>query len=158
MRPGDFSARLRVGHHEIAEAEMLADVLLKFVCQSLRGLLKEAHSERLCDFAYALLRRLHQERHLGVIFPDMLAKVHAGIQFLILRQIAFMQHETNIGDNSQQVVLVFFIKGNGIVVVGCHQDLRAGALTRLLLLLVERVAHSRSVLVQDDAVQRRQIG
>ena len=69
-----------------------------------------------------------------------------------------MQHEAHVRNHSQKIVLIFLIKSDSIVVIGRHQDLRAGALTGLLLLLVKGIADGRTVLMQEYAVQRRQIG
>ena len=84
MRPGDFGARVRVGDHKVSEAEMLTYIFFQFIGQSLGGFLKETDSERFGHFSDALLRRLHQEGHLGIVLADVLAKIHTGVQLFIL--------------------------------------------------------------------------
>ena len=88
----------------------------------------------------------------------MPAKVDAGVEFLVLRDVSLVEHETHVGDNTEDIVFVLLVKRYGVVVVGGHQDLRTRTLSGFLLLLVESVANCGTVLVENDIVERRQIG
>ena len=69
-----------------------------------------------------------------------------------------MQDEADVGDDAQHVALVLHVQGDGVVVVGGHQDLRAGALAEALLALVQGVADGFAVLQEDEAVQLGEVG
>ena len=118
----------------------------------------EAHAELFRHGAHALLRRLHEERQRGILLAHQAAQVDAGVDLLLLRPVALMDDETDVGDDADDVGLVFLIIVVGLVVARGHQDLGTGALAQELLLLVERVAHRLAVLLEDQLVEQRQVG
>ena len=157
-RTGDFLTGRRIRDDEVAEAEFPADEFRQVMGQGLGPLDQEARLEGRGDGPHALLGGLHQDGHLGVVLPDHPAQVDARIQFLLGRFVPPVQDEADIGDDTQHVGLVFLVQGDGIVVVGGHQDFRAGAFPETLLAFVQGVPDGLAVLQEDQAVQLGEIG
>ena len=149
---------LGIGHDEIAETELPADVFRHLLREGLGALVYKAHPQLLGHRPHAFLRGLHQERHRRVLMPHQTAEVDAGVDLLLLGLVAAVDDETDVGDNADDVGLVFLVVVVGFVVAGRHQDFGAGALAEVLLFLVERVPHRLAVLLEHQLVQQRQIG
>ena len=52
-----------------------------------------------------------------------------------------MDYESHIGDYTQNIAFVPFIKRYRLIVAGGHENFRAGTLAHILLLLVERILY-----------------
>ena len=68
-----------------------------------------------------------------------------------------MKDEADVRNHAQKILLVSVVQGNGILVVRCHENLRAGALSENLLLFIQGVAYGIYVLLEDKLVQKWQI-
>ncbi|MFA6826228.1 MAG: hypothetical protein WC173_07035 [Bacteroidales bacterium] len=69
-----------------------------------------------------------------------------------------MQYKTYVGNDSQQVVLVFAVQSHGIFVVGCQKDLGACPFAGLLLLVVKGFLEEFGTLLKHEFVDGRQVG
>ena len=155
---GNLVARIGVCKHEVAEGKFPTDILAEFVNQRFGVFDDESHAETLCHGTHALLRRLHQKRHRGIIPPNEVAEVDTRIQLLVARLVVLVNNEAHIRNNAQHIALVTLVQCNGIGIVGCHKDFRTGAFAHNLLLFVQCIAHSLPVLLQYEFVDCRQIG
>ena len=111
-------ARTRIARNEISEPELPLDVLAHLLRQGLGTLDDESHLQLIGRRAHGRLRTLHKERHGRVILANQLAQVHTRIQFLGRRWVTFVQHESDIGDDTQHVVTVLAVQFHRLVVTG----------------------------------------
>ena len=150
--------KFAVGHHEVAEAELASDVLPELVDEGLGAFHQESRPKAFGHAAHAFLRGLHQDGHLGYLPADELAKFDAGIQFLVRGLVTPVQHEADIGDYTQHLLLVALEGGYRVVVVGSEEYLRTGAFAEDLLLLVEGVLQRSDVLLKHELVEEGEVG
>ena len=158
FRASDHLARSEVLEHEVAESELLADVVAQFEQQRLRVFGDEAYAQTLGRRAHALLRGLKQERHLRVVGLDQPAQIDAGVELLARRGIALMDDEADVRNDAQQMLLVFLVQPDGLGIVRGQQDFGPRALAQHLLLLVERLFEKLLALLEHEFVDRGQIG
>ena len=127
--------------------------------EGLGALHEEACAYAFGNRAHALLGALHEDGHLGDFLADEAAEVYAGIQFFIGRLVIPVKHETYVGDDSKEVLLVFPVQGHCVVVVCGHQDLWPCPLAEDLLVFVHRIQDSIGILLKDKLrlEQRRQL-
>lgn len=104
------------------------------------------------------LRRLQQDGHQRVVGLDAAAEVDARVAFLALGRVVAVQHEPNVGDHAQNVLLVTVVEFHGLLVIGGQRDFRPGTLAQNLLLLVEGILEEFCVLQQDQLVELGQVG
>ena len=149
---------LGVRGDKIAKAKLPANVLRQLMGERLGAFHQETGPEAFRHRAHALLRALHEDGHLGEFPADHFAKVHTRIQLFQRRFVVPMQHKADIGNHTQEVLLILVIQRHGIVVVGSHQDFGTGTFAENLLVLVEGVAHGIHVLLEHQLVQQRQVG
>ena len=45
-------------------------------------------------------------------------KLDTGIEFLAFRRIAPVDHHADIGNDAEEIILVFLVGGQGVVVIG----------------------------------------
>ena len=150
--------QILIRHHKIAETEFPADVLAKLMGKHLGLLMEESGAQSLSHAAHALLRGLHEYRHLGNLAANLAAEVNTGIQFLALRSVAFMPYESDIGYDAEQLVFISFEKRNGIVIIRCEQYFRARPLAENLLVFVECIVECGYILLQHQFVQEGKVG
>ena len=125
--------------------------------QRLGCLEHKAHTQLAGHLTHALLRRLHQYGHGGIILTYMMAQVYARIQFLFLRGIVAVNYETYVRYHTQYILFITLIEFHRIVIAACHKDFGARTFTGYLLLLIERVTDGITVLAQNQTVKRRQV-
>ena len=138
MGPGGFPAP-GVGDHKVSKAKFPADIFRQLVGEGLGALHYKAGLDALCNGAHAFLGTLHQDGHLGDFPSDEVAKVYAGVQFLVRRLVVLVDDKADIRDYAKETLLVGVVELDGVVVVCCHQDLGARTLSENLLVLVEGV-------------------
>ena len=143
---------------EVSEAELPADVFRQLVGKGFGTLHYEAGPEALRYRAHTLLGTLHKDGHTGSLLPDEPAQVHAGIQLFGGGRISAVQHEADVGNHAQKVVLVGLVHLDGVVQVGCKEYLGTGPLAEYLLVLVEGVAGGVHVLLEHQFVKQGKIG
>ena len=68
-----------------------------------------------------------------------------------------MDYESHIGDYTQNIAFVPFIKRYRLIVAGGHENFRAGTLAHILLLLVERILYGLHILLEHQFIKQRQI-
>ena len=149
---------LFVQGHEVSEAEFPADELGQVVGEGLGALHQEAGVEFLGHASHALLGALHEDGHLGQVFADHLAQVYAGVQFLGGGLVSPVQHEADVGDDAEEILLVLVVQGYGVVVVGGHEDLGPGPFAEDHLLFVEGVPDGGHVLLEHQLIEKGKIG
>ena len=150
--------QILIRHYKIAETEFPADVLAKLMGKHLGLLVEEPGPQSLSHAAHALLRGLHEYRHLGNLAANLAAEVNTGIQFLALRSVAFMPYESDIGYDAEQLVFISFEKRNGVVIIRCKQYFRARPLAENLLVFVECIVKCGYILLQHQFVQEGKVG
>ena len=158
LRPADHTPRREVFEEKIAEGEPSGDEVRQLLQQRLRILGDEPCTQLARLRSEGRLRRLQQHRHQRVVGPHQPAQVDARVELLGRRGVALVQHEPHVRDDAQQVLLISLVERHGIGVIGRQQDLGTGALAQDLLLFVEGVFQELGVLLQDQLVERRQIG
>ena len=156
--PRHFLSGSRVRHHKIAEAELASDVLAHLVGQSLACLADKTYTQLRRNASHTLLGRLQQVRHSRVVGLYQTAEVHSGVYLLGVPAVALVEHETHVGNDSEDIVLVLGIILQSLIVAAGHKDFGTGAFAHILLLLVQRILYSLAVLLEHQHIEQRQVG
>ena len=114
----------------------------------------EACVKALGHFAHAVLRTLHEEGHLGVLFAYEPAQVHACIRFFGRRIVSLVHYEAYVGNDTQQVPAILAVERHGRFIVGGEQQFGAGPLAEHLLGLVQGVLYALAVLLEHEPVDQ----
>ena len=69
-----------------------------------------------------------------------------------------MQYKANIGNDANDILAVAIVQFNGLIIASSHQHFGACTFAEQLLLLVECIADSDGILLQDKFVEQWQIG
>ena len=85
-------------------------------------------------------------------------ELDTGIEFLAFRRISPVDHHADIGNDAEEIILVFLVGGQGVIVIGGEQNLRSGAFPVLLLVFVQCLLQELIALLQYKFIQFRQIG
>ena len=117
----------------------------------------KSHFEFVRHLPHRFLGRLHEEWHGRVLLADKTTKLNTCIQLLGTRGFAFVAHEADIGYHAYHIRAEPAVQLHGFVIAGSHEHFRSCALTEQLLFLVERIADSHRILLQDQFVEQRKV-
>jgi hypothetical protein len=96
--------------------------------------------------------RLKKNRHVFILGPDLFNKFNPGC-FIRLT----CPHEGDVGDDAQEVTLVFLPHVNRLFIVGGQEDFRAAAHPEHLVVFVQSFGHKGFGLFEQDFIDIRKV-
>ena len=140
-------AGCRILYDEVAETEVAHDCGSQIHRQFLGVLVEECAFHILDSLAVLHLRRLHDNRKIGVVFAQVFGKFDA-----CLRIFGTVFHKRHVGDYSEHVFAEMVVELLGFFIVARKHHLRAPAHSQHLLMLVECFGAENQRLAEKEFV------
>ena len=152
--PGGAGDRRAVGEleDEIAETEMVEDVLAQVLEQVGRLLAHELGPGRDSLQLVLHLHRLHEDRNVLIVLPDTLGEPDAGLGVELA-----LAREADVSDDAEDVTRVPFVKLPRLLEGLRQQDLGTRANTQQPVREVDAFGHQASGLERDLGVKVRKV-
>ena len=143
---------VRQAEHELAETEVVQHEAPQVLQQRARALLDEAGPHAVRHRRQVGVRRLQHRRRVRVHVLDAADELQPGV---LARRA--LPREAPVGDHAQQRVLVAGVETPGFLEGAGQQDLRPRAQPQQPVAQVDALGHQRLGLLEDLAVEQRQV-
>ena len=141
-----------INKNKIPKGQVVVQKFAQFLQQQFGVLVDEANPYVLGDAVKVLVARLQQEGHKGIVFFDPACQAHAGL--IVLFALAV---KADIGNDAQDVFLVFAVNAQGLLVGTCQKNFRSSAHAHHLLVLVEALGHKFTRLLKQYFINQWQV-